>query len=141
MPIQHHGDGAPQNFQVQPERIVLNIVQIILGVQVHGAAAAAIDLPPASHARQHAKALPLPGLVLGGHIRHLGAWADQAHIAAQHIDQLRQLVEAEAPQYPPERRNPRVIVLLMDQVAGGIALRNLLPLLVGAVNHACEISA
>src|SRR6266550_1167760 len=41
----------------------------------------------------------------------LGTRADEAHLAARDVDQLRQLVHAAAPQQPPE---PRATILAFD---------------------------
>ena len=35
---------------------------------------------------------------------------DQRHVAEQHVDQLRQLVEVPAPQVPPDPRDARVVL-------------------------------
>src|ERR1019366_6643274 len=47
----------------------------------------------------------MPRLIGFELVRKRGTRADQAHLAANHVDQLRQLVEAEAAQNPPNRRD------------------------------------
>src|SRR3989442_1573905 len=39
---------------------------------------------------------------------HLRPRADDAHVAGEHVQELRQLVEAEAPEPPADPRDPRV---------------------------------
>ncbi len=43
-------------------------------------------------------------------VRPLGPRADQRHVALEHVPDLRQLVEVEAAQQPPDRRAPRVVL-------------------------------
>jgi hypothetical protein len=50
----------------------------------------------------------------------MGARADERHLAAQHVDQLRQLVEACAAQPAPDRRDPPVIDARLHERRGGI---------------------
>ncbi len=66
------------------------------------------DLPEPGHPRPEVEspAAPLADVpVLGGNQR---ARADEAHLAAHHVQQLRQLVDAGAAQEPPDSRHPRV---------------------------------
>ena len=56
------------------------------------------------------------GTIVAINLRFLhGTGADQAHFAAQHIDQLRQFIKAGRAQEAPNRRDARVIL----QLAGG----------------------
>src|SRR5262249_25009137 len=41
--------------------------------------------------------------------RTLGARPDEAHFATEHVDQLRELVERQPAQEPPDRRPPWII--------------------------------
>ena len=43
---------------------------------------------------------------LGHELRPLGAWADEGHLAAQHIPELRQLVDVGAAEEPTHGRDP-----------------------------------
>src|SRR4051794_5101938 len=45
------------------------------------------------------------------------SWAHQAHLATENVDQLGRLVEAGAPQHPPDPRNPGVVADLEQTVA------------------------
>jgi hypothetical protein len=67
---------------------------------------AVVDLRPAGDARLD----PVPERVLADVLaeahhdaRALGARPDDVHLAAQHVDQLRHLVEARLPEHPADR--------------------------------------
>ena len=60
--------------------------------------AAAADLPQPGDARQHDVAAPVPFFHELAVAQRQGARADEAHVALEHVEELRQLVEAEAPQ-------------------------------------------
>ena len=58
------------------------------------------------------------------------ARAHKAHLAAQHVDHIRHLVEREPPQDPPDGRHPRVFadleecaLCLVQRLQLGLALR------------------
>src|SRR5262245_46518790 len=80
-----------------------------------GLAAPAIDLGPAGDARLHPMArvvvldrlLVEQGARLGG--ERMGPRTDDRHLAAQHVQELRQLVEAGAAQEGADPRDSRVV--------------------------------
>src|SRR6187399_2111345 len=72
----HNHDRLEQNAQIEPEGVILDVVEILLRVQMHRLLAATIDLPPAGHAGQDTQPLPLPGLILGRDVGNLRARAD-----------------------------------------------------------------
>src|SRR4029078_158902 len=43
------------------------------------------------------------------HARHVRTRADQGHVAREHIQQLRKLIQACLPQDPSERRDTRIV--------------------------------
>src|SRR5947209_19988221 len=76
-------------------------------------AAPTVDLRPAGDARLHAVTEHVLRNLLAELIdehRALGPRADEAHVAAEHVEELRNLVEARAAQPPADRR--RAIVAL-----------------------------
>src|SRR6266542_4450952 len=76
---------------------------------------AAGHLPQAGHARPDPQAVArrwFPEIDLIGWQR---SGADQAHIATQHVEQLRQLVEVPAPQPAAHARDARVVAQLEDR--------------------------
>ena len=51
-----------------------------------------------------------------------GAGADQAHVATQHVDELRQLVDREPSDDPANRRDPRVVTQLEQEPAADVGV-------------------
>src|SRR5512134_3657573 len=84
-----------QDRDVEPDRPVLDVVEVEPDEVVEGQGRAPRDLPEARDPGQDEIALPVPGfepLVVADRER---AGPDQAHLAAQHVQELRQLVERE----------------------------------------------
>ena len=63
MPAQNNPNGTPENLQIKQWRVVADVVQVVLRVQVHQLVAAAVDLPPAGHPRRDGEALALPTFI------------------------------------------------------------------------------
>src|SRR5882672_4998077 len=59
---------------------------------------AAVDLRPAGDARPHFEAAALTGCIALDLVRERGAGADETHVAAHDVPQLRQLVDREPAQ-------------------------------------------
>ena len=59
----------------------------------------------------------MPGLVLLDFVRQRRPRPDERHVAAQHVPELRQLVEAGLAQNVPDRRDPRIVGDLEHAVA------------------------
>lgn len=72
---------------------MLNIIEIIFSMQVHGFIAAPVDLPPASDALRYGETCTLPGLITFHKIWHFRAWSNQAHIAAYHVEYLGKFIQ------------------------------------------------
>jgi len=98
---QHSADGAPKDAQVEQKRVVPNVVQIVLSMQVHGVFAAAAHLPPAGHARRHSEPLSLPALVVLHQQGQFRARPYQAHLSLDDVEKLGQFIQAAAPQESP----------------------------------------
>src|SRR3972149_5740438 len=60
----------------------------------------------------------LPGRIAFHQPGHFRARAYEAHLSLQDVDQLRQLIEAEAAQPAADARHARVVPVLVDEVAG-----------------------
>src|SRR3954451_6356818 len=94
-------DGLPDDHGVERERPLLDVAQVetdrLLPVQVRAAA----DLPQTGEARLHEQPSSCLAVVrLVGDRQRTGA--DQRHLAAQHVDQLGQLVHRRATQQAPQ---------------------------------------
>src|SRR5581483_6206992 len=66
------------------------------------------DLPQAGDPGHHFESAMMPRLVEFGFIGQGGARTYEAHVSPDHVENLRKLVEAEAPEDSPERRDPVV---------------------------------
>src|SRR5262249_34175761 len=107
-PREHGAGGAQQDRRVERERPVADVVEVVLEVLVHRQVLAPEDLPESGDPWLHREAPPLPLVVAGDDERHLRSRADERHLAAQHVPQLRQLVEAGRAQPAPGGGDARV---------------------------------
>src|SRR5690606_33910769 len=79
-------------------------------------------------------------LVLYNLVGRVGARADPAHLAAQHVDHLRQFVQAGTPQEAPDLRHARVVDDLEQRIAlEAVKVRHFGLHHVGAVHHRAEL--
>jgi hypothetical protein len=69
------------------------------------------------------------------------ARADQGHLAADHVEQLRQLVERPAAQQAPHACHARVLADLEQRAADLVVLLEALLQVLGAVDHRAELEA
>src|ERR1017187_4668105 len=109
---QDDGDGASEDFQVEPEGPVVDVLEVELHPLIEADLVAATDLPDAGQTRFHGKAAAMPWVV----VLHLGRdgrpGSDEAHVADENIPELRKLVDAGAAQEMPERSDARVVLHL-----------------------------
>src|SRR5437879_13720569 len=107
--------GHPQNAQVEPGCPVSDVVEIVLdALAQRGVAAPAVDLGPAGDAGFDAVA----GVVAGNGFAELldengtfGTWPNQAHVAAQYVDELGQLIETGLAEECHQTRTARIGLL------------------------------
>src|SRR3954451_11266854 len=92
-PLQHRPDGLPEDHEVERQRPVLDVADVDPHRVVPREVGPAADLPEPGEARLDQEAAMHVVAVL----LHLGLQrrprADQRHVPAQHVDQLRQLVD------------------------------------------------
>src|SRR5436305_11306979 len=93
---QEHGQRAQHDLEVEPERPVLYVEEVEADHLVERESVAARHLPESSHPRLHVEPLAVPEFVCLDLIRDRRARADEAHVAAPGVGELRQLVEARA---------------------------------------------
>src|SRR5436190_6159207 len=102
-------EGREQDLRVQPERPVLDVPRVLLEPLGPADLLAALHLRPAGYPGPHRQ----PPAVTGGIVRDLldqvRPRPDEAHLALQNVDQLRQLVEARPPQEAAAARDPRIV--------------------------------
>src|SRR5882672_7752481 len=116
---QYRRNRLEEDLEIQPQRPVLDVVEIQLQPLGERELAPSGDLPQAGETRLHAEALALDALVEEIHVpqRH-GARPDEAHLTGQHVEELRKLVEAAATQEAARSRDPRVVGDLEDGARG-----------------------
>ena len=119
------------NLEIQLERDILDVVEIvfepfarnadhILGVEVE----LVLGLRPAQQARLDIEAPAVEGdllLELIDEERPLGAGADQAHIAAQEVDALRDLVQVQSAQNLADAGHPWILALDPNRAGLGLS--------------------
>ena len=88
---------------------------------------AAADLPEAGHPGLDREALEPVRRVVLDLVGDRRARADERHVAAQHVPQLRQLVEARLAQEAPDARDARVVGHLEEVRARGVSPAPLAP--------------
>src|SRR5262249_14289587 len=86
-------DGAGEDAGVEAGRAVLDVPDVELDPRLPGDPGAALDLGPAGDPGADLVAPPLPRRVVVDLGRDRRARADDRHLAAQDVDQVRDLVE------------------------------------------------
>src|SRR5450759_3364712 len=127
-----HAHGIEKYLDVHEQVLMIQVNQVVLELALRRGGVAATDLSEARHARLHAVALAVPRYLLQVPFheeRALRARPHEAHLAAQDVDQLRELVDAVLPHEAAQRRDPRVVV------AGEHGTGQLL----GVLDHAAEL--
>src|SRR5690606_9923447 len=102
-------------------------------------------LPQAGDSRSHGEIMPNGTSILEDLFLDDRPGADQAHLALQHVPQLRQLVEARPAQQAADASDARVVLELMVKrplcSQRRVALEQLLELSLGIRNHRAELVA
>ena len=107
-------DRTEENHQIQPGAEVAQVIEVVGELEVEILNAAGVggaDLGPAAQARTHPMALAVVGDMTLQVMLELGTLrprSDQAHLTVEHIEQLGQLIEAQAAQ-PPAHRGDALI--------------------------------
>src|ERR1051326_223966 len=110
---------AHDDFQIQPQRPVVDVEQVVLDALAHlvfgvDGAAEAVDLGPAGDARLDvvAAAREADALLVFAVVRQrVRPRPDQRHVADQHVEQLRDLVDVPAPPPAADAGQPRIVAL------------------------------
>src|SRR5690606_30248671 len=117
--VEQRYGGHRQDVQVEHHRPVLDVVEVVLDpaldlLRCVGFPAPAVDLRPAGDARLDLVAREVAvddlAIELVGSLRHrrVGARADQRQVALQHVEQLRQLVQAGLADEAADAGHPRI---------------------------------
>ena len=99
--LEHGADRLTQNFKIQPNVPITDILRIELDnlLEIRDVASAA-DLPHARNARFHRHAGAVMQLVFIPFVHRRRPRADKAHIALEHVEKLRKFVEASLDEFP-----------------------------------------
>ena len=114
-PQQHHLGRGQQAHQVEEQRGVLDVVEVVLEldrafssmVEPYPYLSCAHPVMPGFTSSRSANSGPARLELVEEH-RPLRARPHQAHVAPQHVPELGQLVEPRAPEEPAHRQDPRV---------------------------------
>ena len=106
-------------------RPVLEVREVEPDEVVEREAGAAGDLPEAGHARKHRVAAAVPVLEQLVVAKRQRPRPDEAHLALQHVHDLRDLVEREAPQEAADAGDTRVVADLEERALGLVLLLEL----------------
>ncbi len=106
------GGNLPQRSadqpQVEAERAAVDVLQVERDSLVEADPAPGVRLPEAGQARHDRQPAEVPRLVDLDLVRDRRTRADQAHLAADDVDQLRQLVQVRSAQEGSQPRDARV---------------------------------
>src|SRR5262245_22628199 len=107
-----------QNAQVKRQAPVLHIINIEKHHFVKSEVAATAHLPETGDAWAGGQPLLVPFLVLFHLLGQIGARANQAHLPAHYVVDLREFIQAEATEKTTNARSSRVIAQLEERAAG-----------------------
>src|SRR5688572_749813 len=111
-------DRLQEDGDVEPDRPVLEVVEVQANKVVEAEVRAARDLPEAGQARQDEVALAVPRLELLVVAKRQRPRADETHLPAQHVQKLRHLVQREAAQERSDRSHTGVRADLEQRTGG-----------------------
>src|SRR5512139_694320 len=120
---QHHLRGLEQDHEIEKQAVILDVIEVELQL-VHrvfiSCAIRVAHLRPAGDAGFDRVAHPVIGNFLCQVLHEIGAlwaWADEAHVAEEHVENLRQFVDAGASDEAPGERHAAVILPCSERLA------------------------
>src|SRR3954447_10862644 len=115
---QHGKDRLPEDLQVEGERPVLDVVEVESDAVLPRQVGPAADLPEARDPWLDQQPPVDVVRVVGDFARQRRPRPDERHVAADDVEQLRQLVERVAPQELADASDARVVLHLEQQTVG-----------------------
>ena len=94
-----------RRLEIEADRPAAHVGDVHLERLAEGRVRPRRHLPQTRDALGHQEPVEMVRLEELRLVGNAGARADERHLPAQHVDQLRQLVEARLPQEPAERRD------------------------------------
>src|SRR5215208_573545 len=131
-------DRLEQDPEVAAEREVLHVVELYRQALGERERPAPKDLHRAGDPGLDRKPEAVLRAVATDQIDLLRPWADNAHVALQHVHELRQLIEAEPSEYAPDARDAWIPLELEHRLGQLVKTDELLEHLVGAIAHRSE---
>src|SRR5215510_11372009 len=116
-------NGFKNDLQVEPRRPVFDVVNIKLDHLLERQAVATADLRQAGQARFDVQPFAVPSLITFDLIWNGRARADQRHLAFKDVEDLGQLVEAQAAQDRAHAREPVAVDEFVTRVFPGAEVR------------------
>src|SRR5579859_1758657 len=104
------GQRLGEDRDVEPDRPVLQVVEVEPHEIVEAELDSARDLPQPGHAGKHAVALTMPVLELDVVAQRQRPRTHERHLSAEHVQNLRQLVDRVAPQDTTDTGHSRVVL-------------------------------
>src|SRR5438874_11168789 len=111
--VDHRPEGPGDDHEIEPDGAVVEVEEVVAELDARVAQVAAIDLGEAGDAGADTVPLLVAGnlaLELLNEAGALGARADDAHLAAQDVDELRDLVQAGLAEQAADGRQAGVVV-------------------------------
>ena len=135
------GNGERDKPEIIPETSAVDVFQIEFHPFIETDVAAAGDLPEASHARLDGETPELARGVVGDLIWQGRSGADDTHIPADDVDELRHLVNAQFAQPTSDRGDTGIAPKFEDGTGGLIECNQVHFHGVGVGNHRLEFEA
>src|SRR5262245_30592264 len=107
--LEHRRDRPEQDLEVEPHRPAVDVGEIELDPPVEVLLAPSLHLPQPGDAGLHRQPAAMPQVVALDLPRERWSGSDEAHLAADDVPQLRQLVEARRAQDPAGPGQPRIV--------------------------------
>src|SRR5665648_214887 len=137
--LQHRRHGLHEQLDVPAQTPAGDVHVVQLHHLVEGDITPPEHLPQPGDAGRDVEALLRPAAALLGLFHPQGPRADQTHLALHHVDDLRQLVDAPAPQRAADARDARVKFDLEHRSVVVILVSEIVAQLVSAQVHGAEL--
>src|SRR5664280_218808 len=128
------------NAQVAEDRHVLDVLALECQALVEVQGAATVDLHRAGQPGLDRKPEEVLGIVALDQVELLRTRPDQAHVALEHVPQLRDLVEARAAQEAAYTRDAGIVLDLEHRLGELVEGNDLLQVMLGVGDHRAELA-
>ena len=138
---QHHADGPRHDLEIEPDAPVLDVGDIQRDIAVERGILARLHLPQAGDARQSLEAAQVAQLVLPHFAGQRRTRTDDAHVAAQNIEELRQLIQRILAQESAQPGDARVVGDLEQHAVALVHVHHVGAPLLRVAHHGAELDA